>query len=102
EAQIKFEPSRRPGAVFTKKDTQATYGVQFGRSLYALNDNFVELPMELVSGKNSIGVDRSCQNKWMSKIYQGVATSSFGPLARVSCRGPLGTCPGGYACSKPH
>ena len=86
-------PPRSSGAARTKNDAQAAYGVQFERSLYAWKDNFVEFPMELVSGPNSIGVDRNHQNKWTSKIYQGAATHLLGPL---------GMCPGGYAHPKPH
>jgi hypothetical protein len=31
---------------FTKTDALATYGVDFGHSIYGWNQNFIELPME--------------------------------------------------------
>ena len=77
-------PSRSSVAARTKNDAQAAYRVQFGRCLYAWKDNFVELAMELVSGPNSIRVDRNRQNMWTSRICQGAATPSFGSIRDVS------------------
>ena len=50
EAQSKSSLSllRSPGVARTKINAQAAYGVRFGCSLYGWNDNFKELPMELV------------------------------------------------------
>jgi len=61
EAQSKSSSSllRSPRAAFSKNNTTATYGVHFGRSLYGWKGNFKELPMALVSGPNSLGVDRN-------------------------------------------
>ena len=83
ETQIKFE-SISSRAARTKNDAQAAYGLQFGRSLYAGKDNFVELLMELVSDPNSIGVNRNHQNKWTSRICQGTATPSLRSIRDVS------------------
>jgi hypothetical protein len=44
--------------------------------------------------QNSFWVDENHQNKWTSRIYQGAASHSFGPLARVLCWSPLGLRPG--------
>jgi hypothetical protein len=46
-------PPRSSGAVCLKLDAQATYGVGFRRSMYGWNQNFVSLPMALVSPQNS-------------------------------------------------
>ena len=87
EAQSKSISSllRSPGAACSKNNVAATNGVHFGRSLYGWKDNFKKLPMELVLGLNSFGVDRNRQNNMTSRICQGVAPPSFGLLARVPC-----------------
>src|SRR5438105_15755198 len=46
--------------------------------------------MPPVSPQNSIGVNGKCRNKSASRICQGAASPSFGPLGRVSCWSPLG------------
>ena len=51
--------------------------------------------MQVVSYQKPFGINRNHQNKSASRIYQGVATPSFGPLDRVSCLGPLGARTGG-------
>ena len=50
--------------------------------------------MQLVSRQNPFGINRNRRNKSASRIYQGAATPSFGPLDYVSSLGPLGVCPG--------
>ena len=104
EAQSKSSSSLLQSlrAVRTKINAQAAYGVRFGCSLYGWKYNFKDLPMELVWGPNSFGVDGNHQNKWMSRIYQFAATPSFGLLARVSCWGPWWTWLGGYAHPNTH
>ena len=77
--------SRIPEAVCTKNDATTIYGVRLRRSLYGWKDNFKELPMELVLGLNSFGVDVNRQNNMTSRICQGAAPPSFGLLARVPC-----------------
>ena len=79
-------PPRSPGAAHTKNDAQVPYGVRFERSLYGWKDNFKELPMELVSGPNSLGFNRNRRNNMTSRICQGAAPLSFGLLSHVSCR----------------
>jgi hypothetical protein len=51
ETQIKStsSPSRGPGTACHKSDAQATYKVGLGRSIYGGKDNFIKLPMALVS-----------------------------------------------------
>jgi hypothetical protein len=44
--------------------------------------------------QNSFWVNGNRQNKWTSRIFQGAASPSFGPLARVSCWSPLRLRPG--------
>ena len=46
--------------------------------------------MQVVSHQKLFGINRNNRNKSVSKICQGAATPSFGPLDRVSCLGPLG------------
>ena len=69
---------RSPITARTKMDAQVAYGVGFGRSLYGWKDNFKMLPMALVSGPKSLGVNRNRPNKLMPRIYPGAATPSFG------------------------
>ena len=104
EAQSKSSSSllRSPRAAFCKNNTTATYGVHFGRSLYGWKGNFKELPMALVSGPNSLGVDRNRWNKGTPRICHNAATPSFGLLACVSCWGPWWMWLGGYARPNTH
>src|SRR5579859_7174170 len=51
-------------------------------------------PMTPVSPQNSFGVNRKRRNNITSRICQGAAPPSFGPLGRVSCWSPLGARPG--------
>ena len=67
-----------PRTARTKTDAQVAYGARFGRSLYIWKNNFKTLPMELVSGPNSSGVNRNHPRKLMSSFYPGAATPSFG------------------------
>jgi hypothetical protein len=48
----------------------------------------------VVSHQNLFGINRNHQNKSVSRICQGAATPSFGPLDHVSSLGPLGARPG--------
>jgi hypothetical protein len=57
--QVEFKSASEPRAAFSKNNTTATYGVHFRRSLYGWKGNFKELPMALVSGPNSLGVNRN-------------------------------------------
>ena len=52
--QLDFGPTRSPGTVWSKTDTQAAYGLGFGRSTYGWKGNFIEFPMEPVPGPNSL------------------------------------------------
>jgi hypothetical protein len=105
DVRIKMEPQtgstsfqfRTPGTARTKMDAHVAYGVGFGCCLYGWKDNFKKLPMELVSGPNSSGVDRNRLHKLTSRICSGAVTPSFGLLGRVSCQGPFGARPRGLA-----
>ena len=44
----------------------------------------------MVSRQKLFGINRNRGHKSESRIYQGAATPSFGPLDSVSCLGPLG------------
>ena len=92
EAQSNYSSSlsRSLGAAHTKNDTQAAYGVRFRRSIYGWKANLIRKPMQVVSHQNPFGINDNCRNKSSSRICQGAATPSFGPLDRVSCLGPLG------------
>ena len=46
--------------------------------------------MQVVSHQKPFVINGNRRNKSASKICQGAATPSFGPLDRVSCLGPLG------------
>jgi hypothetical protein len=85
---------RTPGTAHTKTDAHVAYGVGFGCSLYGWKENFKKLPMELVSGPNSSGVDGNRPHKLTSRICSGAAMPSFGLLGCVSCQGPFGARPG--------
>ena len=50
--------------------------------------------MQVVSHQKPLGINRNRRNKLASRICQGAATLSFGPLDRVFCLGPLGARPG--------
>jgi hypothetical protein len=64
---------RTPGTACTKTDAHVAYGVGFGCSLYGWKDNFKKLPMELVSGPNSSGVDRNRLHKLTSRTVFDIA-----------------------------
>ena len=81
---------RPPGPVFLKLVTQDAFGLHFRRSTYGWKANLIRKPIQVVSRKNPFRMNRNPQNKSASRICQGVATSSFGLLDRVSCLGPLG------------
>ena len=87
EAQSKSSLSmlRSPGTARTKINAHAAYGVRFRFSLYGWKDNFKELPMALVLGPNSFGVDGNRRNNTTSRICQGAAPPSFGLLSHVPC-----------------
>ena len=53
-------------------------GVGFGCTWYGWKDNFKTLPIALVSGPNSSGVDGNRRNKMASRICLGVASPFFG------------------------
>jgi hypothetical protein len=56
-----------------------------GQTLYGWKSKEVIFPTQLESTQTTIGVNENRQNKSMFKFYFGVATSSIGLLARVSC-----------------
>ena len=81
--------SRVPGPVCLKLVTQDVSGLCFRRSIYGWKANLIRKPIQVVSRQKAFRINRNRQNKSASRIYQGAATLSFGPLDRVSCLGPL-------------
>src|SRR5438045_5088995 len=102
ESNSTSSPPRNPGAGRTKIDAQDAYRLRFQRFLIPWKDNFITFPMPPVSPQNSIGVNRKHQNKSASRICQGAASPSFGPLGRVSCWSPLGARPGVLHAPNPY
>src|SRR6266498_2774606 len=94
ESNSTSSPPRNPVAGRTKIDAQDAYRLRFQRFLISWKDNFITFPMPPVSPQNSIRVNGKRRNKSASRIYQGAASPSFGPLGRVSCWSPLGARPG--------
>ena len=86
DLQVKLEahtkstssPFRNPETARTKTDAQFTYRVRYGRTWYGWKDNLKTLPMELVLGPNSSGVDRNHLRKLTSSFYSGAAMPFFG------------------------
>ena len=81
---------RPPGPVYLKLVTQDASGLCFRRSTYGWKPNLIRKLIQVVSHQKLFGINRNNQNKSASRICQGAATPSFGPLDRVSCLGPLG------------
>ena len=79
---------RSPGTGRTKTDAQVAYGVGFGRTWYGWKDNFKTLPMALVAGSNSSGVDGNRLWKLASRICPGAASLLLGrwPVYRVGAQ----------------
>ena len=86
--------SRPPGPVCLKLVTQDVSGLCFRRSTYGWKANLIRKPIQVVSHQKLFGINRNRRNKSASRIYQGAATPSFGPLDNVSSLGPLGARPG--------
>ena len=82
--------SRVLGPVCLKLVIQDASGLCFQRSTYGWKAYLIRKPIQVVSHQKTFGINRNCQNKSASRIYQGAATPSFGLLDRVSCLGPLG------------
>ena len=83
-------PSRGPGPVCHKTDHTGASRLHFRRSTYGWKANLIRKPIQVVSHQNMFRINGNRRNKSASRIYQGAATPSFGPLDRVSCLGPLG------------
>ena len=85
---------RPPGPVCLKLVTQDASGYCFQQSTYGWKANLIRKPIQVVSRQKTFRINRNRQNKSASRICQGAATPSFGPLDHVSCLGPLGARPG--------
>ena len=81
--------SRVPGPVCLKLVTQDASGLRFQQSTYGWKANLIRKPIQVVSHQKLFGINRNHRNNSASRICQGAATLSFGPLDRVSCLGPL-------------
>ena len=92
EAQSNSSSSlpRPQGPVCLKLVTQDTSELCFQRYTYGWKANLIRKPMQVVSHQKPFEINRNHQNTLVSRIYQGAATPSFGPLDHVSCLGPLG------------
>ena len=82
--------SRPSEPVCLKLVTQDASGLRFQRSTYGWKANLIRKPIQVVSHQKLFGINRNRRNKSASRICQGAATPSFGPLDRVSCLGPVG------------
>ena len=82
--------SRPLGPVCLKLVTQDTSRLRFRRSTYGWKANLIRKPIQVVSRQNLFGINGNRRNKSASRICQGAATPSFGPLDHVSSLGPLG------------
>ena len=82
-------PVRAPELVCLKLVTQDASGLGFRRSTYGWKANWIRKPTQLVSHQKVFGINGNRRNKSASRICQGAATPSFGPLDHVSCLGPL-------------
>ena len=78
------------GPVCLKLVTQDASGHHFQRSIYGWKANLIRKLIQVVSHQKPFRINGNRRNKSASRIYQGAATPSFGPLGRVSCLGPLG------------
>ena len=85
---------RPPGPVCLKLDTQDASGLRFRRSIYGWKANLIRKLIQVVSHQKLFGINGNRGHKTASRICQGVATPSFGPLDHVSYLGPLGARPG--------
>ena len=85
EAQSNSSSSlpRPLGPVCLKLVTQDASGLHFWRSIYGWKANFIRKPIQVVSHQKTFGINGNHQNKWTSRICQGAATPSFGPLGHV-------------------
>ena len=86
--------SRPPGSVCLKRVTQDASGLRFRQSTYGWKANLIRKPIQVVSYQKLFGINRNRGHKTASRICQGAATLSFGPLDYVSSLGPLGERPG--------
>ena len=82
-----------PGPVCLKLVTQDASRLHFRRSTYGWKANLIRKPIQVVSRQKPFVIDGNRRNKSASRICQGTATPSFGPLDHVSCLGPLGARP---------
>ena len=85
---------RNPGSVCLKLVTQDASGLRFQRSTYGWKANLIRKPIQVVSRQKAFRINGNHRNKSASRICQGAATPSFGPLDHVSSLGPLGARPG--------
>ena len=81
---------RPPGPVYLKVVTQDASRLHFQQSTNGWKTNLIRKPIQAVSCQKPFKINGDHRNKSASRICQGAATPSFGPLDRVSCLGPLG------------
>ena len=83
-------PARALGPVCLKLVIQDASGLRFRRSIYGWKANLIRKLIQVVSCQNTYGINGNHRNKSASRICQGAATPSFGPLDHVSSLGLLG------------
>jgi hypothetical protein len=91
---IKFDSISESSIRMLKTNAQVAYRVQIRCSTYVWRDKENNFLIPPASHHYQVRLNRNRWNMWKSIIYQGVALPSFGPLGRVSCWCPLGTCLG--------
>jgi hypothetical protein len=85
--QVEYDSERLiriPGIVRTKRITEITYELRFGRSLYGWKDTRITFPMDLISRPNTILFHGKHRNNEAYRIYQGVVLPYFGLMGNVS------------------
>ena len=84
ESNSSSSPVRAPGPVYLELVTQDASGLHFRRSTYGWKANWIRKPTQLVSRQKAFRINGNHRIKSASRILQGAATPSFGPLDHVS------------------
>jgi hypothetical protein len=73
-------PSQALGAVCSKMDAQAAYGLHFQRCTYGWKAYLIRKPTQVVPHQKLFGINRNHRNKSASRMCQGAVSPSFGPF----------------------
>ena len=77
------------GPVCLKLVTQDASRLCFRRFTHGWKANLIRKPIQVVSHQKPFGINRNRRNKSASRICQGAATPSFGPLDPCIMFGPI-------------